>query len=198
VTVRLLEVVVYKSKIGILVFCVLFLNLANAGLSNQIDSPDGLYYVSHKGVGKISVKGKKDKDGVYKIQMHNVVSIYSVIKPGYLTVSGWWYPGVQQFYTQNYERLASVSGCDKWGDIGWGFKFEPAKINISGKDFTVYKEIYKYGKNKKPKDKYCVDVRINTRTCERHKCNAWKKAEPKGYIVGSKAGALVLFRKISG
>jgi len=182
----------YKSKTILLFFCALFMNSSVAEVVNKIDSPDGLYYVNPKGVNKISVVGEKDNDGDYKIQIYNEVSIYSAIQSGELTIRGWWYPALQQFNFQNYEKVIGVSRCNKWGERKWSFKYIQEKVNVLGRDISVYKQIYDYGKNNKPSGS-CVGVRIDTNTCERHRCNSWEDPKPNGYIVKSKQDAHDLF-----
>ena len=185
----------HKRIFGLFVFCILFLNYAQADLGNKIESPDGLYSVNPKGVTKISVIGERDKDGLYKVDFHAIHSIYSVIKPGELTASGWWYPGLQQFHSQLYNKYVGLSKCNAWGEGRWSLKYSPLKMNISSKDVSLFSQTSAYVENAPPK-KYCVNARMYNDTCERHSCNEWKKTKPETYIVESEKDAFAIFRSI--
>lgn len=175
-----------------ILFSLIVLSVVEAETIKNIESPNGLYGVNNKGIYEISVVGGKAKDDSYEVRFYSVISIYSVIKPGDLTARGWWYPHLQQFQLQDYERIMGHSQCNSWGEWRWSFKYEPASINLSDSVVSIYKEVGKFHPEAKPKD-FCLGVRIDTQTCERARCNQWEVARPKRFIVKSKEDALKLF-----
>jgi len=165
----------------------------------KIESPHGFFHVSKSYVTRINVVGEKNKNS-YKIEEYLVARgpLPNIAYPpnvGERLVRGWWFPDLQIFYDQVYQKIRRRHwNCDAWSKGSFSYKYSHSNKSIAGTVFSLHEQINEYYKKTKPTS-ICVNITTNYKTCKRLRCNQWSDSNFKAgsYLVKSKKEALKLF-----
>jgi hypothetical protein len=156
---------------------------------SHLESPDGYFWVTPKGIERIKViRYEKDKN-YYLLDSFKVVGFDTYWRKGERGSHATWFPASQQFEVTTLNKVPGLQRCNFWSDLYWTFAYEKIEAN-------VWKEVGRYGKEKRPTS-ICRIFEFNENTCKRRCAETPTAPKPDSYLVKDLGEAKGIYNKIA-
>lgn len=169
-------------------------------LPPKLESPNGLYLVSQRGVAECRVI-KKEANGSYRFNWYIINNKAETLRSGQLASGGWWYPEHQQFYTEPYVFFYKGHSCNgwmkEWGQ--WSSIIAPEVYTTgNGMTFQGYQSTGKSPAERPKGMKACAHVEVKGLACK-ITCTRWEWADdlPDAYRLKNKDQAFSLYHYLN-